>query len=378
MAEAILIIDDESSIRRFLSRFLLRHGFEVDEAEDAYTALEKIGHRDYGVIITDLSMPGMNGLEMLDHIRGIETPKIVLTGAGTHQDALDAIERGAFEYVQKPINDLDAFLVTLRRAIEVKHLVTEKKRVVERLAQAERMSGLGQIVASVAHEIRNPLVSIGGYARRIAKTTPESSSISNYARIIFEETQRLERIVRDILDYANLSQPAFEEIRLAECFHNAARLYLPQVERKGVAFINNLQPETTVFVDGQQLEQVFINLIQNSLDAMPQGGVIQIWDEDAMDGILVRFSDTGQGIPDGVEMGELFKPFYTTKPHGTGLGLAVSFRIIQNHKGNIEIEKTGPDGTTFLLQLPKVGQLKPSLDRMLQVAAVHESNPGAR
>ncbi len=373
MAGKILIIDDESSIRRFLARFLLRQEYEVDEAEDAYTALVKISQHSYDVIVTDLSMPGMSGLEFLERTRDVEIPKIVLTGAGTRQDALDAIKQGAFEYIQKPINDLDAFLVTLQRAIEVKQLINEKKRVTDQLAQIERVSGLGQIVACVAHEIKNPLVSIGGYARRIAKSASESSPTANYARIIVDETLRLERIVRDILDYANLGQPALEEIRLADCFRNAAQLYQPQVKKKRVELLDQLQPETIVYADSQQMEQVFINLIQNSLDAMPQGGIIRIFDEDDDKGILVRFSDTGHGIPDNIPYNNLFEPFYTTKPHGTGLGLAVTHRILQNHEGSIHIEKTGPDGTTFLLRLPKVGQLKRDMDRMVQSAIGHET-----
>lgn len=373
MAGKILIIDDESSIRRFLARFLLQHEYKVDEAESALTALGKLAQQDYDIIVTDLSMPGMSGLEFLERTKDNETPKIVLTGAGTHQDALDAIKLGAFEYIQKPINDLDAFLVTLQRAMEVKQLINEKKRVADRLTQIERISGLGQIVACVAHEIKNPLVSIGGYARRIAKSVSDSSPTANYANIIVEETQRLERIVRDILDYANLGQPALEEVRLADCFQNAARLYHPQARKKCVDFLDQLQPNTIVYADGQQMEQVFINLIQNALDAMPQGGIIRIFDEDNGDGVLVRFSDTGHGIPPDVPFNNLFEPFYTTKPHGTGLGLAVTHRILKNHEGSIHIEKTGPDGTTFLLRLPKIGQSKRDMDRMLQTAVGHET-----
>lgn len=353
MPGRILVVDDDATIRRFLTRLLTRHDYVVDEVEDGRQALSLFRRQEYDVLLTDLCMPGMDGFELIDRTRDIPIPKIVLTGMGTVQDALEAVHHGAYDFVEKPIRDLDGFLLTIRRAMEMKALLRRTRETEDRLARAEQMSALGQMAASVAHEIRNPLVSIGGYANRILKKLGDDSPCADYARIIADETLRLERIVRDVLDFANLGRPTLQETRVADCFRNAARLLTPQVRKKRVTLVDELEQQTLIYADGNQMEQIFINLIQNSLDAMPRGGEIRVRDQVAEDCVQVRFSDTGHGIPKDMPLSQLFDPFHTTKPNGVGLGLAITRRIMQTHEGRVEIEETGPGGTTFLLTFPR-------------------------
>lgn len=380
MSARIVVVVGDGYERDYLARVLTRHQYKVEAVASDSAALSLLHETCPDIALIDLETVEMDGLEMVERFCGAGISTVVLSRAGQLERALQAVKRGAFDYVEKPLRDLDALLVTLQRALEVQALIRENRETAQRLEQAECMSELGQMMASVAHEIRNPLVAIGSLARRIVKTAQDeqakinetadgqgaTESYSRYARIIVDQTQRLDRMVTDLLDYANLRSPEMEEVGIGECFGKVVKLLLPQVEDRSITLIDEIDPKCRIHADGHQIEQIFINLVQNALDAMPEGGMIHVHDQVDEKAVQVRFRDTGSGIPESVDRRKIFDPFYTTKRCGSGLGLAVTHRIMESHRGRVEIEKTDSSGTTFLLTFPRIGSLPKEEDHHIE------------
>lgn len=383
MRAKIAVVSGDISERDYLVRVLKRHHYEVEPAATGRKALRLLEVSSFDLALLDLESANPDGLDMVERFNEAGVSSIVLSRPGKLDIALQAVRRGAFDYVERPIRDFDALLVTVQRALEVRDLVRENREAAQRLEQAECMSNLGQMMASVAHEIRNPLVAIGSLARRIVKTAQEeqlrldataadsnlAQPCSRYASIIVDQTKRLDRMVQDILDYANLRMPELEEVRLGECFDKVAKLLLPQVEDRSITLIDEIDPATRLYADSHQLEQIFINLVQNALDAMPEGGLIHVQDEVDDSFVRVRFRDTGCGIPTHVDTTRIFDPFVTTKRAGSGLGLAVTHRIMDSHQGKVMVERTGPEGTTFLLTFPRVESFPKGNSRQVKASA---------
>jgi len=232
----------------------------------------------------------------------------------------------------------------------------------ERLLHAERLSTIGKMAALLAHEIRTPLVSIGGFARRLARKTPPEDSRREEIEIIVSEVTRLERLIEEVLGYTRLSRPDFAPVDMNELIRSVLSTMRDSIDKGSVRAIADLGPGLPdVRADKSQLRQVLINLIANALDAMPSGGVLTIRTRRDGDYLELGILDTGVGI-EREDWGKLFTPFYTTKPAGTGLGLAVVSQVIDNHKGSLRLESVPGQGSTFFIRLaldPDRGNLQP-------------------
>lgn len=226
----------------------------------------------------------------------------------------------------------------------------------ERLIQQERMAALGAMATSMAHEIRNPLVSIGGFARRLNDKLTNDEQAKKYSYIIYQEVSRLERILQEILAFAKEASPAFISTDINKVIEDVLFLFKESLAAKNIKVVAELAdglPLTTV--DPQQLKQVFINLFANAEQAMEEnGGTLYITttlSEELPPEILIEISNTGPPIPQEI-MVNIFNPFFTTKSSGTGLGLAIVHRIIDSHKGNIRVKNNPESGVTFMIGLP--------------------------
>jgi len=234
-------------------------------------------------------------------------------------------------------------------------------QVYERMKERDRLAALGQMAAGLAHEIRNPLGSIKGAAQYLQpQASGADPGTKEFLGIIVEEVNRLNKIVSQFLDYA---RPYRGEQRPLE-MNDVVRKTLQLVEKEGAAHKVEIAPHLAdglppVRADAEQLVQVFLNLSLNALQAMPQGGRLSVSTglrratrRGAAAAFLeVRFRDTGVGIPPG-DIRNLFIPFFTTKDKGTGLGLPISQRIIENHGGTIEVRSQAGSGATFTVLLP--------------------------
>jgi len=228
----------------------------------------------------------------------------------------------------------------------------------EKLIQQEKMAALGEMATSMAHEIRNPLVSIGGFARRLKDKPVSGEQVKKYSEIIYEEVSRLERILQEILAFARESRPLFVATDINKVIDDVFTLYKDTLSSKNIRVKTSIsEGMPLISADPQQLKQVFINLFANAEQAMDEsGGVLFI--ESRLSNqmppeIIIEISNTGPSIPHDI-MANIFNPFFTTKSSGTGLGLAIVHRIIDNHKGHIQVKnRPAPDdGVTFMITLP--------------------------
>lgn len=226
----------------------------------------------------------------------------------------------------------------------------------ERLLHGERLAAIGEMAANLAHELKNPLITIGGFAGRLLKSLPGETREHQYADTIVSEVYRLEKMLAEILMFSSKPTICFsicdlEEI-IRDCLESCATAF--DDHNIKISFIS-ATPPWLVSGDAHQLKQVFLNLILNACDAMPEGGGLALTlEKTPIDGksVIVSIEDSGGGIPKEI-LPQIFKPFFTTKHHGTGLGLAIANRIILNHFGTIEAHNTG-QGAVFTITLPLV------------------------
>ncbi len=229
--------------------------------------------------------------------------------------------------------------------------MTEHKEMEKKLLQTERLAAVGQAVASVAHEIRNPLMIIGGFSKQIRNNTTEEQTIKKLDMMI-EEVQRLETLVCDLRDFtkeykllirpASINATILDVLKIIRSLYPADKYIFETDLDQGTAETN---------CDPDRLKQVFMNIIINGIEAMKDGGKITIRTIKKDSHVEISIQDTGAGINEENLM-HIFEPFFTTRSNGSGLGLAISYRIVQAHKGEIRAFSNPGRGTTFLIKLP--------------------------
>jgi signal transduction histidine kinase len=224
----------------------------------------------------------------------------------------------------------------------------------ERLVHGQRLAAIGEMAANVAHELKNPLITIGGFAGRLLKSLPAASREHNYADTIVKEVSRLETMLTDILAFSRKPTICYSPCELGEILQDSINSCATTLEDHNVSLSTNLADVNwPVLGDAHQLKQVFLNLILNACEAMPTGGFIKVNVErlsESTPAAQISISDSGGGIPANM-LPQIFNPFFTTKCHGTGLGLAIVNRILLNHNGTIKAANAG-SGALFTVTLP--------------------------
>lgn len=231
----------------------------------------------------------------------------------------------------------------------------ELKETHERLLQSEKLAALGEMAANVAHEIRNPLTSLGGFARRLYKRL-EGHAEKKYAEIMVKEVERLERLLTDVLFLSKQSAATFKSQNINKIIDSILLQLRDELKAKDVELIKDLTEYLpNMHCDSQQLKQVFLNLFTNAVQAMQEGGTLTIATylvtEDEAPYVTISVTDTGGGIPE-TSLPNIFNPFFTTKDTGTGLGLSITHRIVAHHHGEIEVINRPGEGATFIVKLP--------------------------
>jgi two-component system sensor histidine kinase HydH len=224
----------------------------------------------------------------------------------------------------------------------------------ERLVHGERLAAIGEMAANLAHELKNPLITIGGFAGRLLKSLPNQSREHAYADTIVKEVGRLEKMLSDILAFSRKPTICYSACNLAEILQDCFSSCAATLEDQGIRLSANIEEANLPLLgDANQLKQVFLNLILNACEVMPDGGLLRVHSEISprnKRAIAVQISDTGGGIPAEM-LSQIFNPFFTTKRHGTGLGLAIVNRILLNHDGRITAANDG-SGAVFTVTLP--------------------------
>jgi two-component system sensor histidine kinase HydH len=228
----------------------------------------------------------------------------------------------------------------------------ERLRLKERLSRAERLSSLGEMAAGISHEIRNPLGIIRSSAELLKKKVTKFDPSNTIPDIIVEEANRLNRIITDFINFAKPRSPNLTPCRIEEVIDKNITFLAMQIEEKGYRIKQNYQnslPE--IQADAAMLYQSFLNILINAMQAMPDGGRIDITISANDKIVRIDFEDDGQGIADDV-LDKIWDPFFTTKEMGTGLGLGVVKNIIESHGGSIQIKNRNPCGARVTVELP--------------------------
>jgi len=228
----------------------------------------------------------------------------------------------------------------------------ELRRTTDQLVQAENLAAIGRMAAHVAHEIRNPLVTIGGFARGVLKHPENAERAAKSASIICEEVARLESILANVMDFTKPAAPVFAHRPLNRLVSTLLDAMRREIEAQGVRLKVELDPTLgEIEMDAGQVRQVVLNLVRNAVESMSGGGTLTVRTARNEHGAELTVRDTGRGIEPGV-LEDIFSPFFTTKSDGTGLGLAVTQKIVTDHGGSIHVASEPDKGTAFTIALP--------------------------
>jgi PAS domain S-box-containing protein len=233
--------------------------------------------------------------------------------------------------------------------------ITEFKKLEFLARRNRRMKELGELAAQVAHEIRNPLGGIKGFASLLKRDLKNEPELQKYTDYIIEGTDNLNRLVTQILNYARPLQPEMCPIDIKSLFEELkSAIEIDPNLKPTPRFLIDAAPGLSLFADPLMLKGALLNLLVNSVHAMPQGGEIVIKAGPSETGIMLQLSDTGIGIPEE-NLPKIFSPFFTTKANGNGFGLAEVHKVVEAHGGSIDVQSTAGKGTVFTIKLPIKG-----------------------
>ncbi len=379
MENRILVVDDEKEIRGFLTKALSRMGgFHVELAESGKEALQKIEKEPFDLILTDLKMPEMDGLQLITEIAKSrpETLTMMMTGHGTIDSALEAMKRGASDYLMKPLN-LDELIVRIRKVLEEKQRFTRLRDFADQLEMANqelrRIDGMKSEFVSVAsHELRTPLAAIKNAVQLVLKGTTGKIN-ENQVKFLSMAERNINRLTNILNDLLNLSRIEsgrielnFENTRLKGLIELTASSLRPHADGKSIQIDVEVSEELpAVYGDPEKIEQILTNLIGNAIKFTPDRGKILITAKPLSkdqkggygDRVAVSVKDTGIGIPPE-HLDAIFQKFHQVEGSlhrsvsGTGLGLAITKGLVEAHQGRIWVDSEVGKGTTFTFTLP--------------------------
>ncbi|MEG6521653.1 ATP-binding protein [Desulfotomaculum sp. 1211_IL3151] len=228
----------------------------------------------------------------------------------------------------------------------------EKKRLQDELMRSERLVALGRLVTGVAHELRNPLGIVRATVQVMEGEYKNLEGIKDYSKVICEQIDRGNKVIQELLDFGRPSKPIVSPTDLNWLLESVLTFTHPMLRQNNIKLMKEYASLPKANIDSDRIKQVFVNLIINAIQAMPDGGSLTIRTFAEKDYLIVQFSDTGKGIT-AKDLPRIFDPFYTTKEDGAGLGLSICHQIIHLHKGAIWVSNTSPAGTTFDVRLPQ-------------------------
>lgn len=230
--------------------------------------------------------------------------------------------------------------------------LTQMNKMEAQLRRSDRLSSLGTLSASVAHEIKNPLVAIKTFVQLLPERQQDIAFLNHFTELIGGEVNRIDNIVNQLLSFARVSTPRFQKVKLHEVLDNTLRLMRHDLNRNRIQCARDFAaPKDLLWADQQKIEQVILNLVLNAQDAMPKGGTLTLKTLPSPSDLIFEVHDDGSGLsPETLQ--KAFDPFFTTKETGTGLGLSIVYGIITEHGGTIELKNRPERGTCVQIKLP--------------------------
>ncbi|MGL1864156.1 MAG: response regulator [Pseudodesulfovibrio sp.] len=372
MQETVLLVDDEEGIRRVLSVVIKDAGFKVLTAASGAEALDILTDNDVELVVSDIKMPGMDGLELLQKIKRNwpDSEVIMITGHGDIDSAIESLRRGAADFITKPFHD-DALEISLERALQkinirdqlreytenLEHLVLEKSK---ELVEAERMAAVGQTVASMSHAIKNVAGGLEGGMFVLEKGLELENQ--EYLRqgweMIRRDVERVKNLSMSLLDYA---KPVTINPIEADPNDPARQVYdlmVSTAEKSGVKLeLDLVEPLASMRMDVDAVHECLTNLVSNAIDAcqdLLEGEkrvVIRTIDGGGMS-VQYEVKDTGHGIAPET-LTRIFNSFFTTKgSRGTGIGLMATKKLVKEMGGGIMANSGVDQGATFTITIP--------------------------
>jgi two-component system sensor histidine kinase/response regulator len=353
---SILVVDDERIVLNSCRAILSERGYQLETVPSGEEALRLIEERSFDVALIDLKMPGMPGNELLSKIQEMrpETVNVIITGFATVETAIDAMKRGAFDYVCKPFTPAELEVV-VEKAVE--------RRMLEQAAEeAEREKE--RFILTIYHHLKSPVGIIQGYVKNLLNGVPaeESERMAVLHRCL-KRAETLRQLLEDLLSLNRLQsgkvEPKMEPVNLQEVLCEAAEGYKIRAQEKNVRLEANVGGDLpSVKGNKEQLTHLFGNLIDNALRYNREGGAVELRAVPNNSEVRVEVSDTGLGISKE-ELPQIFDEYYRCQNEqsraipGTGLGLPIVKAIVEAHAGRIDIESDLGKGTTFSVWLPR-------------------------
>jgi two-component system sensor histidine kinase/response regulator len=374
MQSRILVVDDEKEIREFLSKALNRiAGFHVELAEDGTEALKKIEQDKLDLVLTDLKMPKMDGLKLITEIARTkpEILTILMTGHGTIDSALEAMKRGASDYLTKPIN-LDELVLRVQKVLEekqrfvsMKEYITQLEKANQELKQVDEMKS--EFVSVASHELRTPLATIKNAVQLVlkGKAGEINETQDNFLKMAEKNINRLTNILNNLLDLSRIESGKigmkFEELDPRVPIVFVLSSLKTQADGKSIYLETEVAEDLPfVFGDREKVEQILTNLIGNAIKFTPEGGKVMVsarLSDRIRNAVAISVLDTGIGIPDD-QLEKVFEKFHQVESPlhhsagGTGLGLAITKGLVEAHQGQIWVESEVEKGSRFTFTLP--------------------------
>src|SRR5262245_44746041 len=393
----ILVIDDEEAARFGIRKALEREQYLVELATNGQEALQKIREFSPHVVISDINMPQMDGITLLKEMSRLEVPApvILITAHGSELVAVEGLRAGAYDYIAKPF-EVDDLRKAVRNAAEKQRLLASNRRYLADLEQAlfelknsqaeriqaEKMAALGRLVAGVAHEVNTPLGALSSaidtfgraYERITELLTSDvglkgssvsekiaslKSSLEQTLRVAQEACQRIDSLVRTMRRFANLDHAPLRRTDIRDCIESTLAVLNHQLGAD-IRVRKDFGDLTTIDCYPMELNQLFTCLLMNSIEAISGPGEINIRIWQAQDRLLIRIADSGRGIA-REDIPRIFDPGFTTKGSGvgTGLGLPTCQKIVERHRGTIEVQSELGTGTQVIVSLPLRGLAEP-------------------
>ncbi len=379
MENRILVVDDEKEIREFLNKALSRlGGYQVELAETGEEALQKMEKERFDLVLTDLKMPKMDGLQLITEISRSkpETLTMMMTGHGTIDSAIEAMKQGASDYLMKPLN-LDELLVRIRKVLEEKQRFVRLKDFVDQLEKANqelrRIDAMkSEFVSIASHELRTPLAAIKNAVQLIltGKTGEINENQAKFLSMAERNINRLTNILNNLLNLSKIEsgkiELKFKSLSIKDVIEWTTSSLRPHAEAKTVQIEVSIPEELPpVYGDHEKIEQILTNLIGNAIKFTPEGGKILVSaklqckeeKENLVEKIAISVKDTGIGIPPE-HLEAIFEKFHQVENSlhrsvsGTGLGLAITKGLVEAHQGKIWVESEVGKGSTFTFTLP--------------------------